>query len=152
MTRFEQDAVAVEYPEGWQRSTEEDGRGGLVLRVFGPSGVDGAPVRVGVYIQPREHASAAQYGRSAAVTRPADLKGRVVARAEADVAGADGAWRVETDYALARSGADPVPARLVDVLPVKGDFQYRLTISGPREAIGGSEAEAIIASFRVDGG
>ena len=39
-----------------------------------------------------------------------------------------------------------------DILPVEGDRQYRLTISGPRAAVDSEEIAKVIDSFEVVSG
>lgn len=153
MTHFSTGGLAVDYPSDWKRDRSQEGSGGLVLFVVGDSGTSGVPFRMGLYDQDREYASAAQYGKDTADTRPADLHGDLVSEGRTDVAGADGAWRVVTDYRVhPDGGGGPVPARGLDILPIAGDRQYRLTISGPRDAMQGDQIEAIADSLRVGAG
>ena len=153
MTRFEQDGIAFSHPSGWERmqDVESDDEGdGLVVALEGDSGVEGATVRALAFNQPREPGTVGQYGKSAADTRPTQANGQLVEDGEYDVPGAEGAWRVVVDYRIEpEGGGDLVPARIVDILPVEGDRQYRLTISGPREAVDSEEIAKVIDSFEV---
>jgi hypothetical protein len=150
MTRFEQDGIALDHPSGWERLRSEEGEEGLVLALDGDSGVDGAKLRVLAFNQPREPGTVGQYGKSVADTRPFQAGGRLVDDEEYDVPGAEGAWRVIVDYSIQpEDSEETVPARIVDILPVEGDRQYRLTISGPREAVDSEEIAKVIDSFEI---
>jgi hypothetical protein len=66
------------------------------------------------------------------------------------VPGAEGAWRVVVDYRVRpKGGGAIVPARSVDILPVNGDRQYRLTVTGPRDAVTGDQVKKLIDSFEI---
>jgi hypothetical protein len=153
MTRFEDDGIAFSHPNGWERMQDveagDDGDG-LVAAFEGDSGVDGAPVRALAFNQPREPGSVAQYGKFVALSRPGDANGELVEDGSIDVPGAEGAWRVVVDYRVQpKGGGDPVPARSVDILPVNGDRQYRLTVTGPSEAVNGDQVQQLIDSFEI---
>jgi len=153
MTRFEADGIAFDHPDGWNRVSEveeQDRDKGIVAAFEGDSGVDGAPVRVVAFNQPREPGTLAQYGKEVATARPQEAGGPLVEDGKVDVTGADGAWRVIVDYRVKPDGSgDPVPARSIDILPVRGDRQYRLTVTGPREAIESTEIDKLIDSFEI---
>jgi hypothetical protein len=156
MTRFEQDGIAFSHPSGWERMQDveaDDQDDGLVVALEGDSGVEGATVRALAFNQPREPGTVAQYGKFAADTRPMEAGGELVEDEKYDVPGAEGAWRVVVDYPIQpEGGGDVVPGRIVDILPVEGDRQYRLTISGPREAVDSEEISKVIDSFEVVSG
>jgi hypothetical protein len=153
MTQFEGNGIAFTHPAGWSRVAdveEQDRDQGIVAAFQGDSGVDGAPVRVVAFNQPREPGTLAQYGKEAASTRPLQAGGPLVEDGKVDVTGADGAWRVVVDYRMRpESGGEPVPARSVDILPVKDDRQYRLTITGPRDAVESTDIDKLIDSFEI---
>jgi hypothetical protein len=153
MTHFEGNGIAFTHPSGWERVGDvekQDRDKGLVVALQGDSDVDGAPVRVVAFNQPREPGTLAQYGKEVAATRPQQAGGPLVEDGKVDVTGADGAWRVVVDYRVRpESGGEPVPARSVDILPVKDDRQYRLTITGPREAVESTDVDALIDSFEI---
>jgi hypothetical protein len=153
MTRFEANGIAFEHPSDWERVAdveEQDRDKGLVVALQGDSDVDGAPVRVVAFNQPREPGTLAQYGKEVAATRPQQAGGPLVEDGKVDVPGAEGAWRVVVDYRVRpEDGGEPVPARSIDLLPVEGDRQYRLTITGPREAIEAPDIDELIDSFEI---
>lgn len=152
MTHFTHGALAVDYPQGWKRHQDKEGHGGLVLFATGTSGVDGVDYRITVFDQAREAFKTAKaYGKSASDTRAFDLHGRVIADGPTEVPGSEGAWRVATDYRVNPStGGPPKPARLIDIMPLKGDRQYRLSLSGPRKDMGSAQIRKIIDSFTLD--
>jgi hypothetical protein len=153
VTRFEQDGIALDHPADWDRLRSEEGEDGLVLALETDGGVDGTKLRALAFNQPREPGTVGQYGKGVALTRPTEAGGRLVEDEEYDVPGAEGAWRVVVDYRIRPEGSDEtVPARIVDILPVEGDRQYRLTISGPREAVDSEEIAKVIDSFEVVSG
>jgi hypothetical protein len=153
MTRFEQNGIAFSHPAGWERMGELEERDrdeGLVVALEGDSGVDGATVRALAFNQPREPGTVGQYGKFVADTRPGQAHGKLVTDGKYDVSGAEGAWRVVVDYRVQpKGGGDPVPARIVDILPVNGDRQYRLTVSGPSEAVNSDQVKKLIDSFEI---
>ena len=157
MTRFEDGGIAFSHPADWERMTdveqdtsEDDG---LVVALEGDSGVDGATVRTLAFNQEREPGTVAQYGKGVATARPFEAKGELVEDGEVDVPGADGAWRVVVDYRINPDGSDEVvAARIIDILPVKGDRQYRLTVSGPKEAVDSEQVDELIDSFEIVSG
>jgi hypothetical protein len=153
MTRFEQDGIAFDHPSDWKRMSDVEARDdgdGLVAAFEGASGVAGAPVRALAFDQPREPGTVAQYGKDAAVRRPSEAHGKLVTDGETKVDGADGSWRVVVDYRVQpKGGGDIVPARIIDILPVKGDRQYRLTVSGPKDAVDSDQVEKLIDSFQI---
>jgi hypothetical protein len=152
MTQFQQDGIAFTHPSGWHHmgDVERDREGGLVVALEGDSGVDGATVRTLAFSQPREPGTLGQYGKSAADTRPSEFGGRLVEDGKVDVTGSDGAWRVVVDYRMRAKDSDEiVPARVIDILPVKGDRQYRLTVSGPKDAVDGDQVQKLIDSFEI---
>jgi hypothetical protein len=156
MTRFDSNGIAFEHPDGWNRVSEvekQDRDKGLVVAFEGDSDVDGAPVRVVAFNQPREPGTLAQYGKEVAATRPMQAGGPLVEDGKVDVRGADGAWRVVVDYRVKPNGSgDPVPARSIDILPVRDDRQYRLTVTGPREAVESTDIDTLIKSFEITSG
>ena len=153
MTRFEADGIAFSHPNGWERMQAVEARDdgdGLVAAFEGDSGVAGAPVRALAFNQPREPGSVAQYGKDVAVSRPSEAHGKLADDGSVEVPGADGAWRVVVDYRVQpKGGGDTVPARIIDILPVKGDRQFRLTVSGPSEAVDADQVKQLIDSFEI---
>ena len=48
-----------------------------------------------------------------------------------------------------KGGGDTIPAGII--LPVKGDRQFRLTVSGPSEAVDADQVKELIDSFEIRG-
>jgi hypothetical protein len=154
MIRFEDDGIAFTHPGDWQRLreveryTKEDD--GLVAAFEGDSGIEGATIRALAFNQEREPGTVGQYGKDAALTRPFQARGELVQEGEYEVRGAEGAWRVVVDYRMHPNDSEEiVPARIIDILPVNGDRQYRLTVSGPKQAVDSAQVDEIIESFEI---
>ena len=152
MTAWAEGDLALDYPSTWTRRRDQEGDGGLVLFAAGPSDVDGFEYRLTLFDQKREYATVRAYGKSASDTRAFATHGEVVGDGPARVAGSEGAWKVVTDYRVNPStGGKPVPARAIDIMPIRGDRQYRLTLSGPRKDMDGALVQAIVDSLRIRG-
>jgi hypothetical protein len=147
--RYEEDGLAVEYPESWTRDEEkEGGEDGFAVSVRGKRDQNGLFPRLSVARQDKEFANAAQAGGVMAAERPFQLSdGRLVSDGAAEVPGADGAWRVETRFSIELDGGGKVPGLSIELIALKDDEQFILTLAGPAERIEPLPVERIVGSL-----
>jgi hypothetical protein len=148
---YEEDGLAVEYPASWTFDEERrGGEAGVVVSAHGPRDEDGLYPRLTVSRQDKEFVSAGQAGGVLATERAFQLRdGRLVSDRRASVPGMDGAWRVEMRFSIARDGERSVPGRAVEVIALKEDEQFILTLAGPAERIQRLPVERIVGSLTL---
>jgi hypothetical protein len=111
---------------------------------------DGLFARLTVARQDKEFAHAAQAGGVLAAERPFQLNdGRLVSDGRVDVPGSDGAWRVVTRFTLPLDGGAKVPGRAVEVIALKGDEQFILTLGGPARTMERLPVDRIVGSLEL---
>lgn len=154
--RFADHGLLLDYPAAWRKEDVRMEAGGEAagtkLNIVRPSHTSGVNLCVTLFGQKREYPDIAKYGKDAARTRPFALpEGRAVSDGPLSVPGAsDGGWTVTTDFFSEDSKRRRLPARLVDVLALRGKEQFRLSIAGPRDEVEHSpEIAAIRKSLRV---
>ncbi|MGH2761032.1 MAG: hypothetical protein ACRDL0_13245 [Thermoleophilaceae bacterium] len=149
--RYEEDGLTVEYPASWIRDEErEGGQAGTQISVHGRRDEDGLFPRLTVARQEKEFANAAQAGGVLAAERPFQLNdGRLVSDGRVEVPGSDGAWRVVTRFELPLDGGGTVPGRAVEVIALKGDEQFILTLAGPARAMEQLPVDRIVGSLEL---
>jgi hypothetical protein len=144
--RYEEDGLAVEYPASW--IVDEGREGDVRISVHGRRDEEDLFPRLTVSRDESEFGSAAQAGGVLAAERPFQLNdGRLVSDRKAEVHGADGAWRVETSYKIALDRGGTVPGNAVEVIALKADEQFILTLAGPAERIERVPVERIVGSL-----
>jgi hypothetical protein len=148
---YEEDGLAVEYPASWVRDEErEGGEAGVQISVHRRPDEDGLFARLTVARQDKEFANAAQAGGVLAAERPFQLNdGRLVSDGRVDVPGSDGAWRVVTRFTLPLDGGAKVPGRAVEVIALKGDEQFILTLGGPARTMERLPVDRIVGSLEL---
>jgi hypothetical protein len=149
--RYEEDGLAVEYPASWEEDEgREGGEAGIAISVHGRRDEAGLFPRLSVARQEKEFANAGQAGGVLAAERPFQLdEGRLISDGKASVPGSDGAWRVETRFSIDTDGGDKVPGRSVEVIALKDDEQFILTLAGPAERIEELPVERIVGSLEL---
>jgi hypothetical protein len=147
--RYEEDGLAVEYPSSWRVDAgAEGGEAGTVLSVHPERDEDGLFPRLSVARQEKQFRGAPQAGGVMATERPFQLsEGRLVSDGEAEVPGAEGAWRIEMRFAIELGGGGTVPGRSVELIALKGDEQVILTLAGPTETMERLPVERIVGSL-----
>jgi hypothetical protein len=146
---YEEDGLAVEYPASWTFDEERrGGEAGIVVSAHGPRDEDGLYPRLSVARQDKEFVNAGQAGGVLATERAFGLRdGRLVSDRRTSVPGSDGAWRVETRYSIAHEDGAKVAGRAVEVIALKEDEQFILTLAGPAERIQRLPVERIVGSL-----
>jgi hypothetical protein len=149
--RFEEDGLAVEYPASWTVDEgREGGEAGIEISVHGKRDDAGLFPRLSVARQEKEFANAGQAGGVLASERPFQLTdGRLISDGKTNVAGSDGAWRVETRFSIDVDGGGKVPGRSVEVIALKDDEQFILTLAGPANEIEKLPVERIVGSLEL---
>jgi hypothetical protein len=149
--RYEEDGLAVEYPASWMVDEgREGGEGGIRLSVHGRRDDRGLFPRLTVSREENDFRSAAQAGGVLAAERPFQLNdGRLVSDGRADVDGSDGAWRVETSYKIELDRGGTVPGKAVELIALKDDEQFILTLAGPADQIEKAPVERIVGSLEL---
>jgi hypothetical protein len=148
--RFEEDGLAIEYPASWTVDEErEGGKAGIRISVHGERDEEGLYPRLSVARQEKEFVNAGQAGGVLAAERPFQLnEGRLLSDGKARVPGSDGAWRVETRFSIRGEGGQrKVAGRAVEVIALKEDEQFILTLAGPAERIERLPVERIVGSL-----
>jgi hypothetical protein len=77
-------------------------------------------------------------------------EGRLVSDAKTSVPGSEGAWRVDTRFSIALDRGGGVRGRAVEVIALKEDEQFILTLAGPAERIERLPVERIVGSLELD--
>jgi hypothetical protein len=149
--RFEEDGLAVEYPASWNvDEAREGGEAGVEISVHGKRDGAGLFPRLTVSRQDKEFVNAGQAGGVLAAERPFQLKeGRLISDGKANVPGSDGAWRVETRFSIDVDAGGKVPGRAVEVIALKDDEQFILTLAGPADRIEELPVERIVGSLEL---
>ena len=149
--RYEEDGLAVEYPASWTRDEgREGGEAGIRISVHGRRDEAGLFPRLSVSRQDKEFANAGQAGGVLAAERPFQLNdGRLISDGKTAVPGSDGAWRVETRFSIELDAGGTVPGRSVEVIALKDDEQFILTLAGPEDRIGQLPVERIVGSLEL---
>jgi hypothetical protein len=149
--RYEKDGLAVEYPASWKEDEgREGGEAGIQISVHGSRDGAGLFPRLSVARQDKEFASAGQAGGVLASERPFQLNdGHLISDGKTSVPGSDGAWRVETRFTIDVDGGGKVPGRSVEVIALKDDEQFILTLAGPAERIEQLPVERIVGSLEL---
>jgi hypothetical protein len=152
--RVAADGASVELPRGW----EEDLQGAQgeeteeLLNVHGPQGDDDLWVRISLYRGDLGGFDDARgLGKNLHDTRAFELReGRVMNDRSAEVEGADGAWRVTTDFTPElRSGGDGPRSRIVELVAGRGKTAYLLAVAGPKERLADIDLERVLGSLRL---
>ena len=149
--RFEEDGLAVEYPDSWTvDDAREGGKAGVEVSVHGERDDTGLFARLTVSRQDKEFVNAGQAGGVLAAERPFQLNdGRLVSDGKTNVPGSDGAWRVEMRFSIDLDKGGQVPGRSVEVIALKDDEQFILTLAGPAERIERLPVERIVSSLEL---
>jgi hypothetical protein len=149
--RFEEDGLAVEYPASWTvDEAREGGEAGVEVSVHGERDDAGLFPRLTVSRQDKEFVNAGQAGGVLAAERPFQLnEGRLVSDGKTTVPGSDGAWRVEMRFSIELDAGGTVPGRSVEVIALKDDEQFILTLAGPAERIERLPVERIVGSLEL---
>jgi hypothetical protein len=147
--RYEEDGLVVEYPASWKVDEgREGGEAGIQISVHGRRDEAGLFPRLSVARQEKEFANAGQAGGVLAAERPFQLnEGRLISDGKTDVPGSDGAWRVEMRFSIEVDGGGTVPGRSVEVIALKDDEQFILTLAGPEDRIERLPVERIVGSL-----
>ena len=151
--RFEGGGMVVEYPASWEPlDTDQADLEGLVFAADGPKDARGGGPRLSMFNVERSSETIRQFGKSIAGRRPFEYnEGRAAGDGPIEVPGADGAWRVATRFAAKRPDGSETSARVVELLAIKGDREYGLTVAGVEEAMDRPEIDAIMRSWRLEG-
>jgi len=149
--RYEDDGLAVEYPASWTRDEgPEGGEGGIQISAHGRRDERGLFARLTVSREENDFRSAAQAGGVLAAERPFQLNdGRLVSDGRAEVHGSDGAWRVETSYTIELDRGGTVPGKAVELIALKDDEQFILTLAGPADDLDQLPVERIVGSLEL---
>jgi hypothetical protein len=149
--RYDEDGLAVEYPASWTVDEErEGGEAGIEISVHGRRDEAGLYPRLSVARQEKEFVNAGQAGGVLAAERPFQLnEGRLISDGKTEVPGSDGAWRVETRFSIELDAGGKVPGRSVEVIALKDDEQFILTLAGPEERIDELPVERIVGSLEL---
>jgi hypothetical protein len=148
--RYEEDGLAVEYPASWQVDEGREGEGGIRISVHGRRDDKGLFSRLTVSREENDFRSAAQAGGVLAAERPFQLNdGRLVSDGRAEVHGSDGAWRVETRYKIELDRGGTVPGKSVELIALKDDEQFLLTLAGPTDQLEQLPVERIVGSLEL---
>jgi hypothetical protein len=147
--RYEEDGLAVEYPASWTVDEgREGGEAGIQISVHGRRDDEGLFPRLSVARQEKEFGSAGQAGGVLAAERPFQLNdGRLLSDGKASVPGSDGAWRVDMSFSIQLDRGGKVPGRSVEVIALKEDEQFILTLAGPVDRIERLPVERIVGSL-----
>jgi hypothetical protein len=152
--RVAADGASVELPRGWEddpQGAEGDDTEEL-LNVHGPAGEHDLFIRISLYRGDLGgFTSARGLGKSLTDTRAFELReGRVVGDRVARVEGADGGWRVTTEFTpKLDAGGDGPRSRIVELVAARGKTGYILAVVGPKERLTEVDVERVLGSLRL---
>jgi hypothetical protein len=148
------DGASVELPRGWEddpQGTQEEDTVELV-NVRGPAGEHDLFIRISLFRGELGGFEDAQLlGKNLTDTRAFELRqGRVMGDRSAEVEGADGAWRVTTDFTPELdAGGDGPRARIVELVAARGETVYLLAVAGPKDRLPELDVERVLGSLRL---
>jgi hypothetical protein len=143
------EGLTLEHPEGWD-AEDLSGEDGMVLNVRGPANDAGVFVRLTAFRQARSFASVGQYGGVTGDARAAELDDATVNEPEqVRVEGIGDAARLTTDFRLTTDDGERLPGRIVELLALSADDQWRVSIAGPRQAVSAPDVRRVLESVRI---